>query len=491
MRILLFITFGIVLCFSGKGQYFNKSIVFPNSEIQLAWSIDKIAPDSFFVVAANWNLSNTNIGIGTFLINSNGDTLSTNSWVDTTKSLYAGWSNSTTPTKDKGFIMGGGLKDDTMAFGYLVKFNLIGDTLWTKAFGDSMEVYTFSQAIQSSDGGYAAVGEFDTWTIRSDGWLVKTDSLGDIEWEQFYNRSNNSLERLISVQECYDGGYILGGGTQESPQLRSRNYDPLILKVDSLGNVQWWRVYDTPYDDALAYAIQTYDSGFVFSSGVSVSKGSSSYSRAALFKYDQWGNWQWTKMYGPIGFNTGALVVKQLEDSTLIAAGRVGMGTKIKGLLIHAEANGDSIFVETYENDPNGATSQNYLWDVITMDDGGFMASGEVIALPPNVPFRQDAWIIRVDSMGCIIQNCFVGLDENLGFEEETFEIYPNPTKGIVNLRTKESLISIEIFNLQGQKVQEINPEERSWILPAQSNLYLIRFQDIEGNVYTKKVIKK
>lgn len=108
MRTLFFILFGIVLCHSSKGQYFNKSYVYPSYEIQAILSIDEISPDTFFVIAANWNLSNTNIGIGTFLINSTGDTLSTNSWIDTTKNLYVGWSNSTTPTQDEGFIMGGG-----------------------------------------------------------------------------------------------------------------------------------------------------------------------------------------------------------------------------------------------------------------------------------------------------------------------------------------------------------------------------------------------
>ncbi len=95
-------------CLNSYGQVFNRNYLFPNSEIQAALSINKIANDSFLVVAANWNLANTNIGIGTFLINSIGDTLLTNSFIDTTKSQYIGSANSTNPTNDGGFIMGGG-----------------------------------------------------------------------------------------------------------------------------------------------------------------------------------------------------------------------------------------------------------------------------------------------------------------------------------------------------------------------------------------------
>ncbi len=47
-----------------------------------------------------------------------------------------------------------------------------------------------------------------------------------------------------------------------------------------------------------------------------------------------------------------------------------------------------------------------------------------------------------------------------------------------------------EIYNLQGQKVQEVNPKERTFELPKQNGLYLIRIQDEEGKVYIEKVIK-
>ena len=69
--------------------------------------------------------------------------------------------------------------------------------------------------------------------------------------------------------------------------------------------------------------------------------------------------------------------------------------------------------------------------------------------------------------------------------------VYPSPTSGMVNLKTTEKLQSIEVYNLQGQKVQEIKPQKRSWELPEESGLYLIRLQDEEGKVYTEKVIKE
>jgi hypothetical protein len=80
-------------------------------------------------------------------------------------------------------------------------------------------------------------------------------------------------------------------------------------------------------------------------------------------------------------------------------------------------------------------------------------------------------------------------LDE-FNMNQISFQLYPNPTAGTINLRTTETLQSIEIYNLQGQKVQKINPKERSWELPKQSGLYLMRLQDEQGNVYSEKVIR-
>jgi hypothetical protein len=73
---------------------------------------------------------------------------------------------------------------------------------------------------------------------------------------------------------------------------------------------------------------------------------------------------------------------------------------------------------------------------------------------------------------------------------KNNIQLYPNPTTGLINLSFEKALQSIEIYNLQGQKVQEVTPQKRSWELPEQSGLYLIRIQDEEGNVYTEKIIK-
>lgn len=86
--------------------------------------------------------------------------------------------------------------------------------------------------------------------------------------------------------------------------------------------------------------------------------------------------------------------------------------------------------------------------------------------------------------------NIVTSLNE-LGVKNKELTISPNPTNGFVKLEFKDHLKSIEVYNLQGQKVQEINPKERSWQLPRQSGVYLIRIHDEKGRFYSDKVMKR
>ena len=105
--------------------------------------------------------------------------------------------------------------------------------------------------------------------------------------------------------------------------------------------------------------------------------------------------------------------------------------------MVKTKANGDSIWVNTHENDANGLFNQNYLWDVIQLPDGGFMVAGEVLEYPSCCSSSRP-WVIRVDSNGCILQNCLIGIDDSKGeTNKHNLKYLPNPTNGVVNIEHK------------------------------------------------------
>ncbi len=478
MKSLLSILLALVLGNSLQGQVFNR-LYDDTTNLVSTLNIQKINDDSLFILPANFN---GRLGFKFLGMDINGIIHTDKLYRFDTIAVATGGSNSTNETFDGGFIMGGGLNFDTVYLGYLAKFNVHGDTLWTKSYGDSINFYTFKQAIQTSDGGYAAVGQYGAVGQRSDGLLIKTDSAGNLEWQQTYSTTLGTLEALNSIKETYDGGFILGGDEREFPNQTTRNYDPILIKTDSLGNQQWRYRLNTLHDDIFAYVIQTFDSNYVFASSNSYLGGRRPDGKAILVKVDQNGNLMWMKEYGQINTYNRLFCVKQLQDSSLIAT-----GTYLnEGLIVHADKNGDSIFVETYTHQIIGPNNFHYLYDIEALDDGGYMAAGEFRG---GTPHRQDAWVIRVDSNGCNLSSCLVAL-EAIAKEEVKFSIYPNPSNGILNIESNQNISEIILFNMNGRAVKREKSSFKQIELPSEKGLYLIQIRTTDGEINNFKVFK-
>lgn len=98
----------------------------------------------------------------------------------------------------------------------------------------------------TSDGGYIAGGDImiDYNTGNRDGFLVKFDSSGNIEFERFIGGSN--IDSISSIFQTSDGYYVAGGYTQS---FGAGYYDGFIIKLNSSGNVVWAKtIGGTAYD---------------------------------------------------------------------------------------------------------------------------------------------------------------------------------------------------------------------------------------------------
>lgn len=473
-------------------QQFNTEFTSP-TEAYTSLSIERLNNDTVMILPLHYNAQYNKIGFETMIIAPNGTLQQSRTFFDTLSSTYVGWSNSLNHSGASQFVLGGSFFKDTLQMGKLVVFNSVGDTLWTKLYGTpSTSNNVFRQARRTSNGGFIIVGNHAFKGQRSDGWLVKTDSAGNMLWDKKYSTTIGTLERLVSVQETHDGGFILGGQEQEFPNQASiRNHDPILIKVDSMGNQQWRYRYDTPYDDEMAYCIQTFDGNFVCASSYNYLVSGIELSRAMLFKVSSSGQFMWKKEYGPIKHSHAFYMVKQLPDSSLIAVGkRFETSDLIVGVMVKAKANGDSIFVNSYEYDPSQTLNRNRLHDVIQMSDGGFMACGEVIH-DASVANRQNPWLIRVDSNGCILSNCLVGLNEQeFKGESKIVSVFPNPSNGtfqLIGIQPQQ----LALYDLQGRKLVVYDPNKTNWQLPEVGGVYLLHWRDSAGNYGVEKVMRE
>ena len=117
---------------------------------------------------------------------------------------------------------------------------------WEQSYGGS-RVDRLNSIIPTSDGGYLLGGYTDSndgdvqsgIQGRYDYWVVKINSMGTIEWEQTYGGSDT--DELYSTLPTSDGGYLLGGYTESNDgDVQSGNHgevDSWVVKINSSSTI--------------------------------------------------------------------------------------------------------------------------------------------------------------------------------------------------------------------------------------------------------------
>ena len=133
---------------------------------------------------------------------------------------------------------------------WLVKTDSAGNVLWDKTIGGTGTDYLYSVS-ETTDNGFILGGWSNSSlsgdkTENSNGgddfWIVKTDSSGNIQWQNTIGGS--AREYLKTIEQTTDGGYIIGGvslsgisGDKTEGNIGMEDY--WIVKIDSIGNIQW------------------------------------------------------------------------------------------------------------------------------------------------------------------------------------------------------------------------------------------------------------
>lgn len=163
-------------------------------------------------------------------------------------------------TSDGGYIIAG----TTHSFGegyadfWLLKINEFGVIQWQKRYGGpGYDRATFIQ--QTSDGGYVVTGyTYSFGAGEADIWILKINENGNIIWQKAYGGNNDDVG--ASVQQTPDGGYIVSG---HSNSFGTGNTDGWLMKLDTSGNIQWQRTYGGLGYDYTDSIQQTSDGGYI------------------------------------------------------------------------------------------------------------------------------------------------------------------------------------------------------------------------------------
>ncbi|MCB9292993.1 MAG: T9SS type A sorting domain-containing protein [Lewinellaceae bacterium] len=383
-------------------------------------------------------------------LNEGGDTLWTKThFADETAVWLAGPRIET--TEDGQYLIAGIIRspetgDDN---GLLLKFNPEGEIIWQKDYGGAGKDGFFSYR-KTPDGGYILGGFSRSLDPSGDFYLVKVDSEGEMEWET--HLGGPGYQDGYSVDFTPDGGYVIAGRGGVPPF----DIDIAAAKCDAFGNPLWSEIYGGPENNDASHDLVCLQDGTILLSG-GMGNGSFQASEnrdAFLIKLNQQGSVLWERIYdelytfshlsAPIELTDGSIVVTSIRY--LIEDGDVYGG-------IHKyDSQGNPIWSRLYAGED--LTKNNYLYDIVSTADGGFLALGSTY--DPNLSNRQEAWLLRLDSEGYTCDS--VGCVEVVNAlppppQEEALTVSPNPSTGLLTAQWQTAgLVELSVFTATGRQ---------------------------------------
>lgn len=242
-------------------------------------------------------------------------------------------------TPDGGCVVGGytrsfGATDDDA---YLVKLSDTGAVEWERVYRGALNDW-IEDVIVLDDGGLILGGRTAPPPSGQGSafWVARTDSLGHVLWSRAYYAYSGSTTRIVrSIQQTADGGFVATGETWE---FGAGYADFWVVKLDSLGNIEWQKAYGTPKSDFAKRIRQTADGGYLVC-GFTPGRPSSSKLDVWLVKLDSSGSVQWQKSYDSGGSEDPFALHLLNDGGAIVGSARDVSGQRLWLLRVDAHGN--------------------------------------------------------------------------------------------------------------------------------------------------------
>ena len=300
-------------------------------------------------------------------------------------------------TSDGGFLVAG----ETGSSGaggqdvWLVKLGPEGGREWDRTFGGPEDDVGYDVQ-QSGDGGYIIAAETHSFgagsAAKSDYWLIKTDSIGHMEWQRTFGNLElpGSLDVATNdvpqtVKQTADLGYIIAGFTRDR-----RQEDVWLVKTDSSGEPEWSSQLGGRGDDRAYEILQTGDGGFV-AAGKTESFGAGG-SDFWLVKTGPSGETEWARTYGGKYNDEARGLVATLDGGYALGGFSWSFGAGLSDYwLVKTDGAGDLKWDRTFGGVPRDAAH-----GLEQAPDGGLVLAG----WSESFAGGDGVWLVKTDLFG-------------------------------------------------------------------------------------------
>jgi len=401
-----------------------------------------------------------------------------------TRKLGGAWS---LQTADSGFIaLGGADSSDSGPGGVcLVKTDDRGDLLWRQVYAGSDNGENMVE--QTADGGYVMTGLASYYGPNGgDVHIIKTDSVGDTLWTRTYG--GPGLDVGLSIQQTSDHGYIIAALTMS---FGAGNQKIWVIKTDSLGDTLWTRLFGGDSTSGSGWAQQTTDGGYFVAGWTCLYAPTP---QTYLIKTDSAGDTLWTRTIGGRSYFTEGRAGRQVNDGGYIIVG--GCQDTITGnidvYLAKTDANGDTLWTRTF-----GGPGYDDGSSVRQTADGGYIVCGQTSSFGAG---GSDFYLIKTDENG----NLAVAEPKSSPPRKRALSLTgePNPFRSSTLLHLTagpldNSATRLRIYDAQGRLVRTLAMSQAEQIMwdgrndagqPLPLGTYLVRC-DASGEYATARLV--
>lgn len=357
------------------------------------------------------------------------------------------WANDFKITHDKGFIIAG-YTNIVSGMGYdvlLIKADSSGNIKWEKTFGGTGWDMGYS-VIEDKNYNFLVAGTtYSNSYGDADVFLIKTDSLGDTLWTRHYGGTGSDI--AYSIDTTYFSDYLISGITRK---IADSTYDGYLLKISNNGDTLLTRKYGDIYDDKFYCARQIDDSSYIVC-GTTKSYGAQNYDQW-LLKIDTLGNQRWMRVFLHPEGDEELFDIKQSWNYGLAAAGYTAS----------FGAGGEDVTATIFDNDGwfsggsnFGGAKNDISYSINLTKDSGYICTGTSESFGLGI---SNIYVIKTDKfllapLTPTHETGVVEIEHGQGF---SCNIFPNPTTGPLTINIAIDInenICLKVINILGMEL--------------------------------------
>lgn len=304
----------------------------------------------------------------------------------------------------------------------LLRYDSLGNLIWNKTWGGPDKERGEGVAV-SNLGNIYVTGDTQSYGLRDDVVLLKYDSSGNLNWCKTWGGNYSELGLGVAVSSTGDV-YITG----DTHSYSTGECETLLLRYDASGNLIWnrtWGGVKADYGSEVSVSIQ----GDIYITGNTWSYGAGNFD-ILLLKYDSSGNLLWNKTWGDAERDDGREVAVSTLGDIYIAGDHGG-----QVVLLRYDASGNLIWYKCAPASGSGGIALSSTGDIYVSSD--IYAAGDTSSNQGHNYFSPfPKWIIGIavaTVVGVAIATYFVKVKKKHSDQEVTTQAPPVRSSGICN----------------------------------------------------------